>query len=242
MNRAGAPTKRYVQIVETLYKSEAFRTIPGGALKLWLDVRTQYNGRNNGRLLITQRALAPRGWNSVSKMIRARDELLARGLIRLIKYCGKNAFHKASLFAFTDQAISSNDLEGISGSGPKHEYLSWTKGAVIYGLPNQESNDSRIGNATPTESGRRDPKTTPESGARKIDRKAVPTLVPRPKLKDAARLPESGDTYRSTTNPIGVNAAKLNGTHRVAQAVLVSPKPRAAQTSQRKARTLRSER
>src|SRR5688572_25793952 len=97
-----AKAERWLQIGVTVFESEAFRTLPGRELKLWLDLRTQYFGNNNGRLLITLSAFARRGWKSTDQLLKARDELLRRGLIRRTKYSGPNAFHRATLYAFTD--------------------------------------------------------------------------------------------------------------------------------------------
>lgn len=241
--RPGSKAQRYVQIVETVYKSEAFRTIPGAALKLWIDLRTQYNGGNNGRLLITPRTLASRGWNSVSKLMRARDELLSRGLILRTKYCGPNSFHKASLFAFTDVAVASNEAEGIAGMSASHDYLAWTRGTVnpvFCVVPNEVTNHSRIRSATGPESGRRSLKTVPESGQRESDREAAPTLNPQQERELAPRLPESGHTY-SSTNPKGVKRATVRDSGPKLSVsrtpLLASPKPRAGPTSHKKSIT-----
>ncbi|MDQ2946667.1 MAG: hypothetical protein M3Y27_12100 [Acidobacteriota bacterium] len=44
MSRKTAETVggRYIKIPEALFDSVAFRTLPGSAAKLWLDLRTQY--------------------------------------------------------------------------------------------------------------------------------------------------------------------------------------------------------
>src|SRR5688572_24697724 len=115
---AAKPIKqRYVQITDRLYNSEAFRTLPGAAMKLWVDVRTSYFGVNNGRLVITLATLRKRGWNSTDKLLRARDQLLERGLIFRTRYCGRNAYQRASWYAFSDLPVSKDDKHGIAG-GP----------------------------------------------------------------------------------------------------------------------------
>jgi hypothetical protein len=118
----------YVSIDEHVYNSVAFRTLPGGALKLWIDLRTAYRGFNNGLLMATRSVLARRGWNSNDKLTRATHELLRRGLIRYTRRCGQNVFHRASLFAFTDVPTVSDNKFGISGRAATNEYLHWQPG------------------------------------------------------------------------------------------------------------------
>lgn len=188
--------ERFLRITAGVYDSEAFRTLPGGALKLWLDVRTQFFGDNNGRLVITLSRLARRGWNSNSKLRRARDELIARGLIRCTKYCGRNVFHRASMYAFTDLDIARNDEQGVAGGAPSREYLAWT--AAICAHPQKVSNGTlKRCDTTPAE-GERPTETAPAEGERKISRKPTPILVLRPKYARAARSPAEGDISSST--------------------------------------------
>jgi len=55
------PVKPYIRIYDTVYNSIAFRTLPDGALKVWMDMRTQYKGWNNGSLMATLTVLKQRG-------------------------------------------------------------------------------------------------------------------------------------------------------------------------------------
>src|SRR5690349_314552 len=117
------PSQRHVRVYDTLYKSPAFRTLPGGALKLWFDLRTQYCGSNNGLLAATLSTLGVRGWNSRSKLARSTQVLLARGLIVCTRYSGPNKFHQASLYGFTDLDVAANEQLGVIGASASHAYL-----------------------------------------------------------------------------------------------------------------------
>jgi hypothetical protein len=138
--------KRYILITDTVYNSIAFRTLPGGALKLWMDMRTQFRGSNNGSIMVTLRVLQHRGWNSSSKLVRAMHELLERGLIAYTRHARKNAKHQASLFAFTDIDTAANARDGVVGAKATHEYLKWLQPAKseapFSAFPKRERNDS----------------------------------------------------------------------------------------------------
>jgi hypothetical protein len=81
---------KFLKIDDTVFESVAFRTLSGPALKLWLDLRTQLNGYNNGRIVVTMSRLRKRHWNSNDTLQRARDELIRRGLLRYTRRCGPN--------------------------------------------------------------------------------------------------------------------------------------------------------
>jgi hypothetical protein len=183
---AAKPTRRYVSISDTVYTSVAFRTLPGGALKLWIDMRTQYNGGNNGAMMSTMSVLKHRGWNSSDKLVRGTRELLSRGLIAYTRRCGPNVFHRAALFAFTDHDIAANERHGVAGARATRAYLEWMPGNPMAPLDEletakrafrkQEPNGTRIRKATAPEIGKRTPETAPEIGKRQKPRKPAPVL------------------------------------------------------------------
>lgn len=158
MKRGKGDGVRYIRITETVFESVAFRTLPGSAAKLWLDLRAQFYGSNNGQLMLTPKVVERRGWNSPVKLIRARDILLERGLIKYVRKCSPNQFHRASLFAFTDLEIQRSDANSIPGSQPTHDYVLWTPPAVTAKcvLPKRKSSMYRNGSDTASETvGRR---------------------------------------------------------------------------------------
>jgi len=116
---------RYIKIDDTLYNSVAFKTLSVPALKLWLDLRTQFNGSNNGTLVATLSRLRHRAWTSNSTLTRALRELVERGLLRYTRRSGRNVFHRASMFAFTDLPVPDNERHGIASSNATHDYVEW---------------------------------------------------------------------------------------------------------------------
>lgn len=176
---------RFLQVTDTVYNSIAFRTLPGSALKLWIDLRVQFKGWNNGSLMITLSAQKHRGWNSASKLYKARDALLERGLIAYTRKCNENKFHQASLYAFTDLDVAANDRNGIVGSRKTEAFLAWVpastvKRAAKRAFPTQEPNGSQNRRATVPEIGERVPETVPEMGKRQNSPKGAPVLALHP--------------------------------------------------------------
>lgn len=70
-------------IPQTVYDSQDFMGLSGSALRLLIDIYTQYNGKNNGDLTAAMSILAKRGWTSKRGLSDSLSELLdARLLVR----------------------------------------------------------------------------------------------------------------------------------------------------------------
>lgn len=80
----------YTAIPHTVLDSPAFIGASDRAKSLLFALMRQHNGSNNGRLQLTDKWLAERGWPSVSLNINARSELIERGLIIQTKLGGLN--------------------------------------------------------------------------------------------------------------------------------------------------------
>jgi hypothetical protein len=117
--------RRYIQIESDVFDSEAFRTLPASATKLWFDLRTQFRGNNNGDISAAKSVLARRGWTSPETLYRALRELLARGLMDRTRQ-GKPGPHRiTSLYRFTDLPTAKNEVKFIEGRHATREYLNW---------------------------------------------------------------------------------------------------------------------
>lgn len=75
-HRKGALPFRFVAIPVTVLESSAYRALPSAARALLVDLLMQYTGRNNGRLSASFIAMQRYGWNSKSKLERAKAALL----------------------------------------------------------------------------------------------------------------------------------------------------------------------
>jgi hypothetical protein len=73
--------ERFVGIPHWVMHHPAFRAASHRARALLLDVALQYNGSNNGKLVVCDKAMKPLGWNSRDGLCKAKQELLALGLL-----------------------------------------------------------------------------------------------------------------------------------------------------------------
>jgi hypothetical protein len=126
--RKAGRREHYVQITRTVYDSYAFRTLPPSALKLWIDMRTNYVGNNNGNISATLSRLRERGWNSSETLANAIRVLLTRGLVRQTRIGKRGSTHTCSLFSFTDAPTSDNAKLGIKGGKATMEFAQWVDG------------------------------------------------------------------------------------------------------------------
>lgn len=92
-----------------------FRELSGNAVKLLLDIGSQYNGKNNGDLSAAWKTMQPKGWKSEATLNRAKQELLAAGFIaetrkgRLPNLC--------SLYGITWQPLNPSSKLDIGPAG-----------------------------------------------------------------------------------------------------------------------------
>lgn len=73
--------ERFLGIPHWVMYHPAFRAASHRARALLLDVALQYNGRNNGKLVVCDKAMKPLGWKSKDGLQKARQELLGLGLL-----------------------------------------------------------------------------------------------------------------------------------------------------------------
>lgn len=123
-----AKTRRYLKIDDIVYQSEAFRTLPAGALKLWIDMRTQFKGSNNGNINATLSELVHRGWTSQGTLYRALPVLLERGLIARTRKGKPGPYRVCSLFRFTDLSTMPNEALFVEGKPATWDFLNWKRG------------------------------------------------------------------------------------------------------------------
>lgn len=71
----------FVRLPWAVLDSAAYQGLSHPARSLLLEVARQYHGDDNGRMLLSTRHLAPRGWRSADVVFRAKHELLEAGLI-----------------------------------------------------------------------------------------------------------------------------------------------------------------
>lgn len=79
---SGKPSKsRYGGLPHSVWLSENYSHLSGGAAKLLMDLACQFHGFNNGDLTVSFSVLKARGWRSKATISRAIAELLDADLV-----------------------------------------------------------------------------------------------------------------------------------------------------------------
>lgn len=95
--------QRFVALPNVLLASPAYLSLSFSARALLVDMAFQYSGSNNGKLVVCDKAMKPRGWSSGTTIHKAKRELLEAGFL-----CETRKGHKpnkASWFALTWQTL-----------------------------------------------------------------------------------------------------------------------------------------
>lgn len=71
----------FIGLPHAVLQSPAFLGLSYVARSLLLEVALQYHGDDNGRLLLSRKHLATRGWKSADFIQRGKNELLSAGFI-----------------------------------------------------------------------------------------------------------------------------------------------------------------
>lgn len=100
-NRHGK--KQFAQLDYGMLESEAFANLSPYALKLFMSLLPQYNGFNNGALILSWRLMKKRGWVSNSALYKARDELIRDGWLIITRQGGERSM---TLYAVTTYPLS----------------------------------------------------------------------------------------------------------------------------------------
>jgi len=98
---------KFMAIPETVYNHNDFKSLSARAIKLLIDLLTQYNGCNNGDLCAAMTLMKKRGWKSNDQRNKALRELLDKEIIMLTRQGGRK---RASLYAVTWKPI--DDCKG----------------------------------------------------------------------------------------------------------------------------------
>lgn len=80
-NKSSRDAGGFVAIPWAVLDSVAYMKLSLTAKALLVEVARQFHGDDNGRMVLTRKHLATRGWNSADVIQRAKDELLGAGFI-----------------------------------------------------------------------------------------------------------------------------------------------------------------
>jgi hypothetical protein len=77
--------EQYTPLPYAQLKSEAWRSLSGAAVKVWLELHTRYNGSNNGKLHLSLNEAAENLGLGKATVQRAFVELETKGFLKLEK-------------------------------------------------------------------------------------------------------------------------------------------------------------
>lgn len=107
---------QYAIIDFGFFKSDAFRQLSGPAVKVFFELRSRYNGQNNGRIALSLNECARLFSIGKETAQRAFEELQEKGFIRLVVR-GRWYGRRASEWALTTLPHD--------GHLPTHDWKSW---------------------------------------------------------------------------------------------------------------------
>lgn len=124
----GKPKDRYVQVFFRVLNSHAWRALSPTEHSLWLSLRYQFNGGNNGNISATLAALKHRGVSSSATLAKSLRAMMAVGLIAKTRDTGglTHAGAVCCLYRFTDLPCPSFPDKGITASRETHDYARFT--------------------------------------------------------------------------------------------------------------------
>lgn len=108
--------EQFVPLGYPMLRSLAWRSLSGAAIKVWLEIRSRYDGANNGKLSLSQDEGARLLGIGKATVARAFAELEAKGFVVLTRR-GVWYGRRASEYATTDRSVN--------GHLPTHAWKQW---------------------------------------------------------------------------------------------------------------------
>lgn len=100
--------EQYLPISYRMAQTKAFRSLTGTTLKVWIELRTRYNGHNNGLVSLSLREAAELLGMSQTTAQRALIELEEKGFIKR-RTRGSWYGRKAAEFILTDRSYDGHE-------------------------------------------------------------------------------------------------------------------------------------
>ena len=97
--------EQFIALSYPMLRSPAWRSLSGRAIKVWLELRSRYDGRNNGQLSLSQDEGARLLGIGKATVARSFAELEAKGFLVLTKR-GVWFGRRASEYATTDRSMN----------------------------------------------------------------------------------------------------------------------------------------
>jgi hypothetical protein len=128
-------TRGFSMLIHDYFTSPEYAELSSRAVKLLIDIYTQFRGSNNGDLTAAWSVMAKRGWTSKDQLGKALRELLERGWVIVTRQGGfKGGKHLPRLYAVTWLGIDHCDgkLDVRPHPAPSH---AWKRRDEIILLP-----------------------------------------------------------------------------------------------------------
>ena len=113
-------TRPFIQLYTDVLNHPNYVKLSARAVKLLVDLSSQYNGRNNGDLSACMALMKKRGWNSNANLSLALKELIYYGFVLQSRQGGRNrpSLHAVSFYAI-DECKGKHDLR-VTAAAPNN--------------------------------------------------------------------------------------------------------------------------
>ncbi len=108
--------EQFAPLPYPMARSDAWRSLSGAAVKVWVELRCRYDGGNNGKLSLSMDEGARLLGLGKATVARALAELVERGFVRVVKP-GQWYGRLATEYAVTDR--------GVNGSMATNDWKRW---------------------------------------------------------------------------------------------------------------------
>lgn len=115
---------QYAPLPYALLKSDAWRSLSGAAVRVFLELHTRFNGSNNGKLTLSYAEAAEALGMGKATVQRAYGELVDRGLVALEKE--GNWYHRQA----HEWRLTIKPMQGVKGkTPPTHDWRAYKESA-----------------------------------------------------------------------------------------------------------------
>lgn len=105
----------FLALPKAMITGPKYLALSYSAVKLLIDIASQYNGKNNGDLCAAWKVMQRKGWKSEATLNKAKKELLAEGFIALTRV-GRLP-NLCSLYGITWKALNPNSKLDFGPNG-----------------------------------------------------------------------------------------------------------------------------
>lgn len=116
---------RHVQLVNGFRQERAWKALRASSRVVYIEIKAQYNGYNNGRIMASERFLAARTGLAKNTVSRALEELQAKGFLAATKQGSLGVEGKGH---GSNWRLTEIGQPGFNGGRPTREFKDWRPG------------------------------------------------------------------------------------------------------------------